>query len=347
MFVYRLARRKYATDLSGLSANLFGGRWNTPGTSMLYVASTMALAALEVIVHQTSLSKENFVLITIEVPEPLKISEISENDLPKNWRNYPPMDKVRTLGDQWVLSQTSPVLKVPSAIVNSEYNYLLNPKHPDFNQVKIVSIKEFTFAKRPTATQTNQGISTESSLPGKDDQKASTEGKIKEETRKEVAAEKEKAIREQETLLAETKPVNFSFDIFISHASEDKKAIVNPIVEQMKIYGLKYWYDIEQIKWGDSITRKINHGLKNSRFILAVLTINYLNKPWAMQELESVLNKEISLKSTFVLPMLVGSREERQQIIDNIDLLRDKLHIVWNNDPEEIIKKIIQAIAFE
>lgn len=328
MFLYRITNRKNAADLSGLGASFYGGRWNNPGNSVIYTADTIALATLEQLVHKVDyIPNRDFVLTTIEIPGHVKTDILSENHLPDGWRSYPPPKALQILGDQWISDKASLALKVPSAIIDYEFNFLINPAHPDFKYLKIVSITDFSFDPKVKTKERKE------ELPSFNiDQK-------------EIV--RERIINENETLLASTKPVNFSFDIFISHASEDKETLVNPIVEQMKIYGLKYWYDIEQIRLGDRITRKINHGLKNSRFIFAVLTTTFIKKPWAMQEIESALNKETDSGSTFVFPMLAGTYNERQEILDHINLLRDKLHIVWNNNPEEIVKKIIQAIAVQ
>jgi hypothetical protein len=126
-------------------------------------------------------------------------------------------------------------------------------------------------------------------------------------------------------------------DVFISHASEDKKDYVYPLVEAFKKRKISYWLDEIEINWGDRITRKINEGLSDSKFVIVLLTNNFLKKNWTKAELESVLNLENASGINIVLPILVAPNKE---IFKSFPLMRDKLYIDWHIGAEAIANKL-------
>ena len=148
MVVYRIANCNYAADLSGTGARLYGGRWNSEGKAMLYTASSRALAVLEVLVHlNTLIVPNNFCLTEIEVPDN-DIFSLDETLLPSNWRDISPPLMLRELGDEFLKKRGHLLLKVPSSIVPAEYNYLLNPLHPDAIKARLVNREPFSFDER-------------------------------------------------------------------------------------------------------------------------------------------------------------------------------------------------------
>lgn len=150
MKLYRIAKSKRATDLSGEGARICGGRWNSRGTPMLYTSEHISLAALEVSVHLNSLMmKLKHSYITIEIPEGNKlITELSIDDLSSNWRSYPAPELLKSLGDKFVRDLEFLALKVPSVLSPSEFNYLLNPLHRRYSEVRISHQEDFLFDPR-------------------------------------------------------------------------------------------------------------------------------------------------------------------------------------------------------
>ena len=148
MILYRIARRPYA-DLSGTGARLFGGRWNSEGKAMVYLTSSRSLAMLEALVHLSPTNiPDDFCIMTIEAPE--DILEVSVKTLPLNWYEYPEPNNLKLIGNNFLAEKKHLLLKVPSAIVKEEFNYLLNPLHPDAGQAKILAIEPFIFDRRLT-----------------------------------------------------------------------------------------------------------------------------------------------------------------------------------------------------
>jgi len=148
MLLYRISLCKYASDVNGTGAKLFGGRWNSIGIPVLYMASSRSLAALEVLASLTSLQDpESFCVTVFDVPD-TSIAEFDKNYLPVNWNTYPAPAILKRKGDEFVKSNDSLLLQVPSAIVEDEYNYVLNVNHPLANTLKIVEVKPFLFDKR-------------------------------------------------------------------------------------------------------------------------------------------------------------------------------------------------------
>ena len=144
MIVYRLARSKFANDLSGKGAELSGGRWNSKGRAMLYTSSSRALCTAEVAVHTPlGIIPEDYILLCIALPEN-SMEVLDMKRLPENWRAHPPLRSTQMMGDDFITSEKALVLKVPSAVVQGDFNFLINPNHKECKEVKIVS-KEFIF----------------------------------------------------------------------------------------------------------------------------------------------------------------------------------------------------------
>lgn len=141
MIVFRIERRKYLeTTLTGIGASQAEGyRWNSKNTRMVYTAESRALAMLEVSVHldlSEDLPQDRH-YVEIEIPEDIIIQEVKIEDLPEDWDAKPPTFTTQSIGDDFVNYNEAAVLKVPSSIVPQEYNYLINPHHPDAGRIKV------------------------------------------------------------------------------------------------------------------------------------------------------------------------------------------------------------------
>ena len=134
-------------------------------------------------------------------------------------------------------------------------------------------------------------------------------------------------------------------DVFICHASEDKISIVEPIVKELAKASVSYWYDRAEIKWGDSIIDKLNHGLKISRYAIVILSPSFMKKNWPKRELNAVLNLEASSGTTRVLTLMVGDDEHVDNIQTLLPLLSDKLFLRWEGDPESIVAALIDRLS--
>ncbi|MGV8134897.1 MAG: RES family NAD+ phosphorylase [Mangrovibacterium sp.] len=145
MNVYRITGRKHAGDLSGAGAALYGGRWNKKGIPVLYTGESKEIALLETIVHTTIIPSLD--IVTIQIPDD-SVSELTLKDLPSNWTRYPAPDILAEIAEKWILSNASLALKVPSCIIHSAHNYILNCKHPDYSKIEIVSRKNFNLDSR-------------------------------------------------------------------------------------------------------------------------------------------------------------------------------------------------------
>lgn len=138
VLAWRIVKTKYASDaFSGEGARRFGGRWNSPGTAIVYTSEYASLSILEILVHLDSVSPlPSYSVIKIEFDDTL-LEIYNPDDLPLNWMDHPPSSTNQSIGDQWARDLRTAVLKLPSAILQSEHNYLINPNHPDFPQINI------------------------------------------------------------------------------------------------------------------------------------------------------------------------------------------------------------------
>ncbi|MFB1040638.1 MAG: RES family NAD+ phosphorylase [Polaribacter sp.] len=149
MRVFRLSKRKYSKELNGKGAAKSGNRWNSKGTEIIYTAESRALAMAEVAVHLTLATlPSDYVLIEIEIPDNIIIKEIILKELDEDWNNHPPNSNTQKIGDEFIDSIKECLLKVPSAVVQGDSNYLINPYHTDFKKIKIIEITDFPFDKR-------------------------------------------------------------------------------------------------------------------------------------------------------------------------------------------------------
>ncbi|MGH7614190.1 MAG: RES family NAD+ phosphorylase [Gemmatimonadales bacterium] len=138
---WRIVKAKHAARaFDGEGARLHGGRWTSVGRSAVYTSGTVALATLELLVHLDSAAPlAAYVLFAVAIPEQT-VSVLDPISLPRNWRASPAPAALRALGDRWLEESRSAVLRVPSAVVGAvgvEFNYLLNPAHPDFHRITI------------------------------------------------------------------------------------------------------------------------------------------------------------------------------------------------------------------
>ena len=146
---WRLIKAERADDaFDGEGARRGGGRWNSKGVHVVYTSGSLSSAALEVMVHTHFYSAlKYYVCIPIEFDPSLSQSITIEN-LPDNWKVDPIPQSVKKVGDRWAQNQESVILKVPSAIIPVEYNYLINPSHPDLEKIVIHSLQKFAFDPR-------------------------------------------------------------------------------------------------------------------------------------------------------------------------------------------------------
>ncbi len=147
MLVYRICNSIYAKTLSASGRE---NRWNSEGKYVLYCASSLSLACLEMIVHTSGelLYTQNYSSVTIEIPENSLITSIDNTSLLMDWKLLDKRRHTQNIGDEWYNKQETLLLKVPSAIISREANYLINTKHPDFSKVSIVEIDSFMFDER-------------------------------------------------------------------------------------------------------------------------------------------------------------------------------------------------------
>ena len=148
-----VSERWLSTAFSGEGARLAGGRWNSKGTGVVYLGGSLALAALELLVHlDHEQALASHYAIPVEFDESLVVT-VAEGDLPDGFPGAETIPATQRLGDAWVASGSSPVLRVPSAVVQVEYNYLFNPAHPNATEVEIGEARPFSYDSRLVASR--------------------------------------------------------------------------------------------------------------------------------------------------------------------------------------------------
>ena len=151
VLLYRISKTKYANDLSGEGAKLFGGRWNPKGTPVIYTSDSTALATLETLVHFSwDLVPQDRSILTLSLPDDLPRLELSSEDLPEKWWVNPAPSKLARIGQEWIEKNSDVALVIPSSVTPQAEgrNYILNPKHSDFYQIKVVGVIEYRYDSR-------------------------------------------------------------------------------------------------------------------------------------------------------------------------------------------------------
>ncbi len=146
---WRVCKRKYSSTMwTGLGARLVAGRWHNKGTSVVYVSGSLSLAALELLVHlDTADVLFDFAKCPIVFDHSL-VTRVDVAKLPRNWRNEPSPASLRSIGDRFISTAKTPVLAVPSVVVPEEWNYILNPNHPEFRRLQIGKVQRFKYDPR-------------------------------------------------------------------------------------------------------------------------------------------------------------------------------------------------------
>lgn len=146
MIIYRLATSEFADDLSGEGAKIYGGRWNPVGLAAVYISEFISLSILEILVRANKFTSPDFyTLLSIQIPESSTVT-IELKKLKSEWQNS--IEYTRSIGEEFLRDNQSLVLKVPSAIVTQEHNFLINPLHKDFKKVKVVHSELLELDKR-------------------------------------------------------------------------------------------------------------------------------------------------------------------------------------------------------
>lgn len=141
-----VSANRIANAFTGEGSRINGGRWNNKGSAVIYTSGTISLACMEILVNLPAPSLLNqYATIAVRFDEKL-VEELAR--LPDDWDSRPPSPTTKSIGDKWIAEKRSPVLKVPSVVVPAEFNYLLNPGHPDWKLIKILKPELYSFDPR-------------------------------------------------------------------------------------------------------------------------------------------------------------------------------------------------------
>jgi RES domain-containing protein len=143
MIVYRLVNSEYKDDLSGYGSFLYGGRWNSKGLYALYATEHISLAVLEIVVNYNRSAysiRPSYHLLEIFIPD-VPLLQINVAILKNKWQED--FEYSQLMGDQFLQQKNHLLLKIPSAVIPEENNYLINPDHPDYKRIKIKTGKPY------------------------------------------------------------------------------------------------------------------------------------------------------------------------------------------------------------
>lgn len=147
--VWRISAAAYVNRIfSGEGAYRYGGRWNSPGSAVVYMSESLSLCALETLTHMVKMHMmQGYKCVWVDIPDDL-ISMVKPEALPADWRAIPAPKSTKGVGDKWFSSQETPVLRVPSTVIPVESNFVLNPSHQEFGELIIGEVQDFEFDER-------------------------------------------------------------------------------------------------------------------------------------------------------------------------------------------------------
>ena len=143
MEIFRICKANYATQLTS-SGSI--NRWNKAGQFVIYAGSSRSLSTLELVVHKNSItSSVNYKVMVISIADDdALVTQVRLNELPDNWQKLAAYSVLQNIGSDWYENQRSLILKVPSAVIPLEYNYVINTEHPDFKtKVSLVRLEPY------------------------------------------------------------------------------------------------------------------------------------------------------------------------------------------------------------
>ncbi len=149
MRIYRISKTQYINDLSGEGARLYGGRWNKKGDSLLYFSQNLSLSLLEIIVHvEYAKLPMDYSYVEAEIPDSC-IKKIQSIDfIQPNWSSDGAVNETQMVGSNWINTKEGLAMSVPSVILSQEHTILINPKHEDFEKLKILGIHQLDIDPR-------------------------------------------------------------------------------------------------------------------------------------------------------------------------------------------------------
>ena len=147
MRLYRFSKQHRIGDTSGQGDLYSDGRWHRQGTLILYTAEHLSLAKLEVLANSPTLPV-NYAVLTMEIPDDAPVKVVGVDKLPANWFGLPYSPELAAITEQWIQEGKYWLMRVPSAHSPTEWNYLLNPLHPDHQRLRVVSIEPHPFDAR-------------------------------------------------------------------------------------------------------------------------------------------------------------------------------------------------------
>ncbi|SHO55210.1 RES family NAD+ phosphorylase [Vibrio quintilis] len=147
MELFRLSHADFA-GLSGQGGLYGAGRWHEKGSLVCYTASSRSLCVLERLVHESMADMPSLVMMTIWIPDDVSVIRKSVKQLPAGWDSMPDAGAAKAVGQAFLKENQALLLQVPSVVVRDEYNYLINPRHPDAGQIQIVDTSPYYYDQR-------------------------------------------------------------------------------------------------------------------------------------------------------------------------------------------------------
>jgi RES domain-containing protein len=150
MELWRVSIAENAEDaFSGQGGLRFAARWHKVGTCVVYTSASLALAAMEFFVNwKEQAAPRALASISAHVPDGLRISVLSDQRLPDDWRSSRVREATQQIGSDWARSGESAILSIPSTVIPEERNFLLNPAHRDFKRIRVGKPRPFSFDPR-------------------------------------------------------------------------------------------------------------------------------------------------------------------------------------------------------
>ena len=147
MELFRISTKEYSKQLTASGSP---NRWNKRGEFVLYSSGSRSLSTLELVVHRNAIKPSvAYRTMVISLSDDPSIHSIDRKELPKQWTKMQAYAQLQEIGSHWYQNKNSLVLKIPSAIIQQEYNYIINTKHPEFeSHIKLIRTENYFWDER-------------------------------------------------------------------------------------------------------------------------------------------------------------------------------------------------------
>lgn len=307
MKVYKLTTLKHAEDISRTVIKTTEKYWKNKGEPVIYVSSSKDLATLEYYRHKALFNNVSDLMIScFEIPDHLLRTTLNKSILPIKTDDHMLYFFIQSAITNWRRNEDTVLIKLPVTIIDGK-DVLLNPKHKDFQLIKMIYATQFVPAEKKNIL-----------VPQLEKPDRNTSRKYK-------------------------RQLQYEIDIFM-YVTEQKQKVVQALLKEINKFGCRYYMDDESRHYNESISKRVREGLMRARYVILIITEKLLERPTARLELQKVLQQQMHAGEARLIPVIAGIKKQKEYIYQQVPLLKAFPHYQWRNNAGDIIHPLLKNI---